>query len=324
VFPVNLTTDFTDDSYYAPAVFTPDSRSIIAIEPDGGLAQWDVVTLQEMHRWRVPGQTTGRVAAIAPDCTQAAIHHTDGTLSFLDLATGVERTNMLKHASHISSCWFSASSRHLVTVMFEGVADYEGQFWDLSSGEIMGTFQGQFIRRWKGSALCMQDIWAIGLIDKVRIWNLNRPHEPPMELFPGTHNAVIGNFDVSPDGRLGAAPYQDGYIRVWNMETPEPVRMLRVHSSNSVTFSPVGHRLASGSGGREAVKLWETTTWQEVLTLAGEGRDFRFVAFSPDGQTLIARDGDGLLHIWSAPSLEIIDKADATSISNSVTPLPTK
>jgi WD40 repeat protein len=78
--------------------------------------------------------------------------------------------------------------------------------------------------------------------------------------------------------------------------------------------------LAAGSGGREAVKLWETVTWQEVLTLAGEGTMFRFVAFSPDGQTLMARNDQGLLHIWSAPSLEAIEKADAAAASRKQQP----
>jgi len=324
VLPVKLTTEFTSSIYSAPAVFAPDSQSIIAIEPNGGLAQWDVATLQEIRRWRVPGQRTERIAAIAPDCTQAAIHHAGRSLSFLDLATGVERTNVLKHAARIDSCWFSASSRHLVTVTFEeSGGGYDGQFWDLARGEIIGTFQGQFIRRWLARTICTQDVWAIGQNEKVWIWNLNRPQEPPLALLPGTHSSVIEDFDISPDGRLGAAPYQNGYIRVWNMETTEPVRMMRF-SSDSVTFSPVGHRLAAASGGREAVKLWETTTWQDVLTLAGEGTGFRFVAFSPDGQTLIARNWDGLLHIWPAPSLETIEKADATAVSNSVAPIPTK
>ena len=63
-------------------------------------------------------------------------------------------------------------------------------------------------------------------------------------------------------------------------------------------------------------------TWQEVLTLAGEGTMFRFVAFSPDGQTLMARNNQGQLHIWSAPSLETIEKAEASATSSSVTLTP--
>jgi hypothetical protein len=42
---------------------------------------------------------------------------------------------------------------------------------------------------------------------------------------------------------------------------------------------------------------------------------FGFVAFSPDGQTLMARNRQGQLHIWSAPSMEEINKADAAKPS---------
>ncbi len=43
-----------------------------------------------------------------------------------------------------------------------------------------------------------------------------------------------------------------------------------------------GQRLASGSVGNEAVKLWDVATRHEVATLAGEGSIFSLVKFSPD------------------------------------------
>lgn len=48
--------------------------------------------------------------------------------------------------------------------------------------------------------------------------------------------------------------------------------------------------LAAGGDGREAVKLWNTAVWHEVLTLPGEGTLFYFVAFPSDRQTLMARN----------------------------------
>jgi WD40 repeat protein len=84
-----------------------------------------------------------------------------------------------------------------------------------------------------------------------------------------------------------------------------------LRSPHGVAFSPDGRRLAVGSHDREAVKLWETDTWQEVITLAGEGTHFNMVAFSPDGRTLMAGTRQELLHIWSAPSLEAIETAEA-------------
>jgi hypothetical protein len=70
----------------------------------------------------------------------------------------------------------------------------------------------------------------------------------------------------------------------------------------SVAFSPDGRLLAAGSNGQEAVKLWDTETRQEVLTLGGEGSFFFGLKFSPDGRYLLAVSYVGLAHLWSAPT----------------------
>jgi serine/threonine protein kinase/WD40 repeat protein len=296
------------------AVFTPDSHSIIAAEPKGGLAQWDVTTLRQMRRWRAPEQNAGKIGAIAPDGSQAAILDSDGRLSLLDLTTGVEQTNVLQNAPRVTNCWFSASGRYLLTLTTnESRGKYNAKVWDLLSGADIGEVQG----RSTGLSFCYTlqalDAWVLGQSGSAQIRGFQQPQEPPRELLPVTSGVPLWDFDVSPDGRIGAGIYEGGYLRVWDLQTAEPLQMMRVfrRAPHSVTFSPDGRRLAAGGSDREAVKLWETTTWQEVLTLTGEVTGFFFVAFSPDGQTLIAYNRDGLLHIWSAPSLEAIDEADA-------------
>src|SRR5262249_29640497 len=81
----------------------------------------------------------------------------------------------------------------------------------------------------------------------------------------------------------------------------------------ALPFSPEGKLLASGGTGT-AVQLWDPATGNEVRRLAlpsppGNrlgGRDFRprrltlvmAVAFSPDGKTLAAGDGEGKVTFW--------------------------
>ena len=77
---------------------------------------------------------------------------------------------------------------------------------------------------------------------------------------------------------------------------------------NSVAFSPDGKRLVIGSDGKEAVKLWDTESWQEVLSLEGQGTGSPGAWFSPNGNAIgWLNSAIGVLHIWRAPSWEEIN-----------------
>jgi WD40 repeat protein len=98
------------------------------------------------------------------------------------------------------------------------------------------------------------------------------------------------------------------------LATLKPLKQLTgyVLGVTSVAFSPDGRRLAAGSGGQEAVKLWDTETWQEVLTLSGRGMFSSFLEFSPDGRYLLG-NGGGYTHLWSAPTLAEIEAAEKSA-----------
>jgi len=69
---------------------------------------------------------------------------------------------------------------------------------------------------------------------------------------------------------------------------------------SSVAFSPDGQRLASGSAD-QTVKVWNTRTGQELLSLKGHSGWVSNMAFGPDGQKLIFWDemySDGQAIVW--------------------------
>jgi WD40 repeat protein len=115
----------------------------------------------------------------------------------------------------------------------------------------------------------------------------------------------------SPDGTLVAAASGLGPVKVWATATLPEVASLRGFLSGvaSVAFSPDGKRLVAGGAGAEALKLWDLKTCQEVLTLNGKGSEFSNTAFSPDGN-ILGSNGDGILHLWRAPSFAEIEAAE--------------
>ena len=78
-----------------------------------------------------------------------------------------------------------------------------------------------------------------------------------------------------------------------------------------VSFSPDGKRLAIDGHGKEAVRLCDTESWQEVITLEGQGTGSPGAWFSPDGNAIgWLNSAIGVVHIWRAPSWEEIDAAE--------------
>src|SRR5262249_40460727 len=69
--------------------------------------------------------------------------------------------------------------------------------------------------------------------------------------------------------------------------------------------SPDGQRLASASSD-QTVKLWETATGKELLTLKGHTSGVSSVAFSPDGQRLASTSWDQTVKLWETATLKAL------------------
>ena len=85
---------------------------------------------------------------------------------------------------------------------------------------------------------------------------------------------------------------------------------------HSGAFTPDDRRVALGSNGREAVKLFDTESQQEVLTLAGKGGFFHTLKFSADGRWLGASNQRGMVHLWHAPSVEDLATTESATVES--------
>src|SRR5262249_43829069 len=68
-----------------------------------------------------------------------------------------------------------------------------------------------------------------------------------------------------------------------------------------LALSPDGRRLASAHG--ETLKVWDTQTGEELLTLKVPTEGVGSVFFSPDGRRLAGGGGEGTVWIWEATPL---------------------
>jgi WD40 repeat protein len=147
---------------------------------------------------------------------------------------------------------------------------------------------------------------------EVAFWDLTRPEQPPIR-----HNerGFLRGLSISPDGRWVAAGSEAGIVVLYDATTMERRNVLQgtMQSVFSVAFSPDSRSLASGSGGREAIKLWHVETGQELLTLPGKSSILTDIAFAEDGNTLLLGRfrQPGSWQMWRAPSWAEITAAEA-------------
>jgi RNA polymerase sigma factor (sigma-70 family) len=109
----------------------------------------------------------------------------------------------------------------------------------------------------------------------------------------------------TPDGKTFVASADASHLRFWDVATgkerhEQPGNF--GHSLLATSASPDGRLLAAADWPDRAVHVWDTSNGRLIrrLSLAGEGRYTRDLAFSPDGTTLSAGLYYGEFHAWEA------------------------
>ena len=90
------------------------------------------------------------------------------------------------------------------------------------------------------------------------------------------------------------------YYNIWDASTG--IEILRGHDDSvySVTFSPDGSKIISGSYDK-TIRVWDASTGNEMFPpLRGHDNWIRAVAFSPDGSKIILGSEDNTIRVWDA------------------------
>jgi WD40 repeat protein/tRNA A-37 threonylcarbamoyl transferase component Bud32 len=289
--------------------FTSDSQSVMVLNYQGQVSRWSGPDFQQKEAVMeigaiVEDPSWGYFYPMSSGGRFLACGSTNGVLQIWDLS---RRALSLQWTNGTGKVWpksFLPDGNKLVTWsrdddllhLWDGTTGLERQSWARPTGGFHLAFSPD------GQACVLNN--SAG---DVQLRNLDDQSQASLNLDAQEGTAA----SYSPDGKLFAMGSFMNYARVWDTATWQPVATLSgfLFDAQPVTFSPDGKRLAVDSDGKEAVKLFDTESWQAVFTL--EGRSGRLgSAFSPDGNA-IGLNGGGRLQIWQAPSWAEINAAEA-------------
>jgi len=284
--------------------FVSAGQAILILDKHGRVIRWQGKDFQQSQPLLELGTNTFAACFSADGRFLAAISP-EGTTQVWDVQQGRLLPELASKAGWDLPVKFLDGSNHLATQRRK-----DGSFreWDVTSGRELRSWQVSGAGPGWKSAFSPDDQYFVALDAEGsgQLRHLPTKRDTRIDLKQVTGTAF------SPDGQLLAAVSVLGMGQLYDTATGRKKATLQgfLQGAHSVSFSPDSQRLAIGSNGNEAIKLWDAESLQELLTLKGEGSMFNSVTFSPDSNVLASSNSRGILHIWRAPSFEEIARLE--------------
>ncbi len=273
--------------------FTADGQGILSGAKDGTVRLWPTnaaarETLYEGNWMPLTFSKDGRMLAAIRD---------ESKFVLLNLRTA-EPEDSLPLGKIPFSRWAGVLSddfRVLVHPLPEGGL----RVWDLQSRKSVDLESHEMRRFWAAISPDGSTLLAGGDRDSVLWWNLQAPSEAPLRL--------QGKGALFSQNGAAVVTLHDGSIKLWDPTT----RSLKAEFPLAADFgfgtplalSDDGGILAVGSNPitetESAIRLWDVRNGKPLGVCKGHTQGVRWLAFSPDGETLASVSVDSTLRFWN-------------------------
>ena len=290
--------------------FADNSQSALTLNSQGRVTRWSEPDFQR-EETALMVLTNVQGSIFSPDGRFLAVSDTNGILQAWDVSRRVLVRQITNAPGYIYPWKFFAEGTKLVAWSSSDNLNHE---WNLTTGLEIQSWPGL-----SGLHNSAPDVspdgrfsLELGYEGEALLRNLAEESQTNLDL-----NFLEGEWaSYSPDGKLFAVGSDLGIAGVWETATWKPVATLGgfLHGVHNIVFSPDTRRLAVTSDGKEAVRLYDTESWQNVFNLEAVGTGFNGVGFSPDGNDIGWANAKGDLYLWHAPSWDEIHAAEAKDL----------
>jgi WD40 repeat protein len=233
----------------------------------------------------------------AEEQTRYAEEQTEAATKIGGLAKSLEKEGQNLKTS------LADSNRRLAMVYFERARrSFEDE--DIPAGMVW------LVESWRAAIKANDTAWQRLARINLSYWRYQRP-ELKGVLRRVNPSRWFSNIAFSPDGQVIVTACQDGTARVWDSATCLPIGKPLNHGGvNAVAFNPNGKTVVTG-GFDSTLRVWDLDTQEAVGHPMRTRQRVNFLAFSPDGATLLSR---GLI----SNSAQLWNVASQNSIGNSL------
>jgi WD40 repeat protein len=310
--------------------FSPDSRRLASCSHDQTIRIWDLEADLETLTLRHPDAVFG--LAFRPDGCFLASAGLDGTVRIWDATkTEMERLVLPGHEGDIKLLAYRPDGRQFASStnirMGPGRYRTELRVWDADKmHEIRSYLPPENVtitsiaysadNRWLAASLWQSISQPQPVPAQIKVWDAATGIERGTLL---GHPDAIRSLVFGPDGRL-ASGGDDQTIRIWDVDTMQPLRTLSGNAAvTAVAFSRDG-RLASGSSDK-TVRIWDLKVGEEPVALMQQQGWINSLAFSPSGRELACACNDSI-PLWDTMTMErkLVLKGNKSTIDLAYTP----
>jgi WD40 repeat protein len=278
----------------------PDGSQIASIASDNSLGFWTVQPdLKVGQPFLVALPFVPTAIAYSRDGRYLATAGSDGKVQIRDSFTGRVVQTINEPEITVRGMAFSPDGGSLATVGMVGSVIV----WHWKEPRIAQELRGH-----EGTVLAIayspdgRCLATAGGDRIVRLWDSatgRLKHSLPR------HTDFVNCLAFSPDGRFLASAGDDPAILLWDLSewslAPTPMNGRHSAAVLGLAFSPGRRRPRVASASADGtVKLWDTATFLETLTLSEHTDQVTAVAFGPDGRFLVSASRDGMLRLWNA------------------------